>query len=262
MSAFIGVSLYKLFNLLSAEMFNKLHWLLCALSVSISLFCMQVTHTVHPPASATALIGVTGGPAIYDLGYMYVLCPVGLGVSLMLIVAILVNNVARRYPTHWRSPKTKMIAVIDQDMSTTIADFISSDISDDEESAKDVTRQAADPTAKVDRVNDSSRSSVTASPSVNDLTSQARSHPRQHHQGHFAVYYGGEHHEELKDHERMREEHGHSDLEHGQGHGRSAIVEKRGSTHFRTSEEEYQATIERLQHRIRELEGQLASAAK
>ncbi|KAF9410688.1 hypothetical protein BGZ94_001563 [Podila epigama] len=124
MSSLVGVSLYKLFNLLSAEMFARLHWLLCALSVSVSLFFMQLTHTVHPPASATALIAVTGGETIYNLGYWYTICPVGLGISLMMIVALLVNNVARRYPIHWWNPKTRRITVVDQDMSTAIADFV------------------------------------------------------------------------------------------------------------------------------------------
>ncbi|KAG0076734.1 hypothetical protein BGZ92_002268, partial [Podila epicladia] len=125
MSSLIGVSLYKLFNLLSAEMFNRLHWLVCALAVSISLCFMQLTHTVHPPASATALIAVSGGQTIYDLGYWYTLCPVALGVALMMVVAMVVNNVARKYPTHWWNPKTRKIIVVDQDMSAPIADFVS-----------------------------------------------------------------------------------------------------------------------------------------
>ncbi|KAF9976422.1 hypothetical protein BGZ73_008624 [Actinomortierella ambigua] len=125
MSAVVGVSMYKLFHLMDASTLAHLQWLLCALSVSISLFLMQLTQTVHPPASATALIAVTGGEQIYNLGYWYVLCPVALGITLMLTVALLGNNIARRYPMHWWSAKARTITVVNQDMSAVIADLVS-----------------------------------------------------------------------------------------------------------------------------------------
>jgi len=247
MASLIGVSLYKLFNLLSAEMFERLHWLLCALAVSLSLFAMQLTHTVHPPASATALISVTGGKIIYDLGYWYVLCPTGLGIAIMMVVAMLMNNVARRYPTHWWNPKTKKIVVVDQDMSTTIADFVSPESGDDE--SGDVTSQT-------------DTAVPTASHSANDLATQTRPHHHHHYpHGHIGVYYGGEHHQELKDHEKMVEEHAHGDLEHGFKRS-SILVEKHGSPRIGTCEDDHLATIEQLQRRIHELEEQLASVAK
>ncbi|KAG0254542.1 hypothetical protein BG011_005664 [Mortierella polycephala] len=137
MASLIGVSLYKLFNLLSDEMFHRLHWLLCSLAVALSLMCMQLTHTVHPPASASALIAVSGGQSIYDLGYLYVLCPIALGVALMMIVAMLVNNVVRKYPVHWWNPKARMITIIDQDMATTIADFVAPEDEDEDEDDED-----------------------------------------------------------------------------------------------------------------------------
>ncbi|KAF9988136.1 hypothetical protein BGZ65_011849 [Modicella reniformis] len=219
----------------------------------------QPRNVIHPPASATALIAVSGGQVIYDLGYWYVLCPIALGIALMMVVAMLVNNVARRYPTHWWNPKKKRITVVDQDMSTTIADFVSSD--------DDATNDSATP--RTHQVDVSSRSSMTASPSAHDLPSHSPHHHSPHHnsQPKFGVYYGGEQHGELKDHERMFEErtkaNAHSDLEHGKGHIRpSIVIEKRGLAHAETSEDEFRATIERLQHRIHELESQLASAAE
>ena len=43
------------------------------------------------------------GSSVQELGYWYVLCPVGLGACIMLVVAILVNNLsgdqARKYPS-------------------------------------------------------------------------------------------------------------------------------------------------------------------
>jgi len=62
-----------------------------ALAVSLSIVLMQITETLHPPGGATALIAVVGGPAIYQLGYHYVLSPVLLGTLLMLFVAKLLK---------------------------------------------------------------------------------------------------------------------------------------------------------------------------
>ena len=53
---------------------------------------MQLTQTLHPPGGATALIAVIGGPAIHELGYLYVLSPVLLGTVIMLIVARIVRH--------------------------------------------------------------------------------------------------------------------------------------------------------------------------
>jgi CBS-domain-containing membrane protein len=62
---------------------------------------MQITKTMHPPGGATALIAVIGSEKIKHLGYFYVLSPVLSGVLILLIVALLVNNLhkGRHYPT-------------------------------------------------------------------------------------------------------------------------------------------------------------------
>ncbi len=64
---------------------------------------MHATKTLHPPGGATALIAVIGSPKIHALGYLYVLVPVGAGAVVMLVVALLVNNISpnRRYPEFW-----------------------------------------------------------------------------------------------------------------------------------------------------------------
>jgi CBS-domain-containing membrane protein len=64
---------------------------------------MLVTRTVHPPGGATALLAVIGGPKLHALGYLYVLVPAGAGACLLLLVALVVNNLARhrRYPEYW-----------------------------------------------------------------------------------------------------------------------------------------------------------------
>lgn len=94
-SALIGVTAFK---------FLAPHlWLAAALAVSFSIAAMHATRTLHPPGGATALIFVIGGPSLHNLGYLYVLMPVGAGALIMLAVALLVNNLAprRRYPEFW-----------------------------------------------------------------------------------------------------------------------------------------------------------------
>ena len=65
---------------------------------------MQVTKTTHPPAGATALL-VAVDPTIYALSWYY-LPVVLLSSTLVLVSALLVNNIQRRYPTFWITPAT------------------------------------------------------------------------------------------------------------------------------------------------------------
>ena len=94
-SALIGVTTYTLFH-------NHL-WFASALSVSTAIAAMHLTKTLHPPGGATALIAVIGSQKIHDLGFLYTIIPVGLGALIMLVVALLVNNIPakRKYPEFW-----------------------------------------------------------------------------------------------------------------------------------------------------------------
>lgn len=94
-SALIGVAIFKL---LGTHL-----WLAAALAVATSIAVMHATRTLHPPGGATALVAVIGGPKIHHLGYLYVVLPVGAGAVILLLVALLVNNLARerRYPEFW-----------------------------------------------------------------------------------------------------------------------------------------------------------------
>nr|WP_243360868.1 HPP family protein [Fundidesulfovibrio terrae] len=78
-------------------------WLAGALAVATAIAVMHITRTLHPPGGATAFIAVTGGPKIVALGYAYALVPAGLGALILLVVAVMVNNLAkgRRYPEYW-----------------------------------------------------------------------------------------------------------------------------------------------------------------
>ncbi|MCE1273081.1 MAG: HPP family protein [Chlorobiales bacterium] len=76
-----------------------------ATAVSLAIVAMHFTRTLHPPGGATALIAVIGGEKIHNLGYTYVLFPVLTGALVMMLVALLVNNLSqnpkRHYPVYW-----------------------------------------------------------------------------------------------------------------------------------------------------------------
>jgi CBS-domain-containing membrane protein len=95
LSAFIGVT--------ASQWLGGQTWLAAAVAVSTSIALMHLTKTLHPPGGATALIAVIGGDSVHNLGYFYVLMPAALGAGVMLIVALLVNNIpkTRRYPEFW-----------------------------------------------------------------------------------------------------------------------------------------------------------------
>lgn len=88
-SAVIGVAFYQLFG-------NQ--WYIATVSVGVAVGVMMITRTVHPPAGATALIAV-----ITQQGWLFPLLPVGVGICILVVVGILVNNLAvnRQYPSYW-----------------------------------------------------------------------------------------------------------------------------------------------------------------
>lgn len=78
-------------------------WLASAVAVSTAIAVMHLTKTLHPPGGATALIAVIGGDSVHNLGYLYVVFPAALGAIVMLIIALIINNIPknRRYPEFW-----------------------------------------------------------------------------------------------------------------------------------------------------------------
>jgi len=91
-SALIGVTVQKFAP--------DILWLTAPLAVSLSIVLMQITKTLHPPGGATALIAVTGSAELKSIGYWYVLSPVLTGALILLIIALLFNNMTanRQYP--------------------------------------------------------------------------------------------------------------------------------------------------------------------
>lgn len=95
LSALSGVACYQLFG--------HTIWLAAALAVSLAIVVMLATKTLHPPGGATALIAVIGGVKVHNLGYLYAFIPAGAGAVILLIVALIINNLAehRKYPEYW-----------------------------------------------------------------------------------------------------------------------------------------------------------------
>ena len=99
-SALTGVAICKLLAL--SPHFEAVRWLGASLACACATALMALTGTVHPPAGATALMAVLD-PHVADLGW-FLFVPLLLGCCLMLGVALLVNNVQRRFPFYWWSP--------------------------------------------------------------------------------------------------------------------------------------------------------------
>jgi CBS-domain-containing membrane protein len=94
-SGLVGVACFQLFG--------TTIWIAAAMAVSLAIVAMLSTKTLHPPGGATALIAVIGGPKVHNLGFLYAFLPAGAGAVILMIVALLVNNLSknRKYPEYW-----------------------------------------------------------------------------------------------------------------------------------------------------------------
>ncbi|KAJ7147830.1 HPP family protein, partial [Mycena crocata] len=126
-SALIGVCITKLFSLLpSQNRLEELRWLAGSLSTATAIVVMQITETTHPPAGATALLAAIS-PEVYQMGWYY-LPVVLLSSSIVLVSALLVNNIGRRYPVFWWSPLVAMPQTPTPDTDTQAKEVDSSEV--------------------------------------------------------------------------------------------------------------------------------------
>jgi len=95
--AIVGVCITKLFALSSD--YDGIEWVAGAVATGVASSVMLMTNTIHPPGGATALLAATE-PVIRDMGWWFIPL-VLLATVLMLGVALLVNNIQRRYPAYW-----------------------------------------------------------------------------------------------------------------------------------------------------------------
>jgi hypothetical protein len=96
----VGVAVRKLFDLGTTS--RDFLWLGGSLSTACATAVMALTGTVHPPAGATALLAVVD-ENVALLGW-YLLPVMLLGCVLMQSVALVVNNIQRRFPVYWWAP--------------------------------------------------------------------------------------------------------------------------------------------------------------
>lgn len=70
-----------------------------AMGVGLAIAIMVKLNAIHPPAGATAFIGVTASKG----SFLWVLNPVALGSIILIIVALIINNLdkKRSYPSYW-----------------------------------------------------------------------------------------------------------------------------------------------------------------
>lgn len=73
--------------------------LAAAVGVSAAIAAMFLLRCMHPPGGAAALTAVLGDTVIQEQGFNYALSPVALNATVMVLVAIVFNNLVRRqYP--------------------------------------------------------------------------------------------------------------------------------------------------------------------
>lgn len=97
----MGVCISKLFAM--APNYDTIRWVGGALSCATATCMMALTNNVHPPAGATALIAVVDAPS-RELGW-WMIPLVLLSSAIMMGVALILNNVQRRFPLYWWSPR-------------------------------------------------------------------------------------------------------------------------------------------------------------
>lgn len=108
-SAIVGVTCVKL---IPDQM------LAAAVAVALAIGAMHYLRCIHPPGGATALGAVVGGDVVHQLGYQFVVTPVMLNATTILLVALLFNApfAWRRYPAAWASgANTKMSPTASED---------------------------------------------------------------------------------------------------------------------------------------------------
>ncbi len=97
-----------------------------ALAVGLSVWMMHYVRCMHPPGSATALAAVIGGAEVHNLGYFYIVAPILINVSSIMIMALVFNAFFpwRRYPAHLtRRTITKPAVAAERQFELTQEDF-------------------------------------------------------------------------------------------------------------------------------------------
>ncbi|CAN9399985.1 unnamed protein product [Alternaria alternata] len=99
-SGLVGVIVATIFQFdLEKDPYPRLQWLAAALATAIALVVMHLTKTTHPPAGATALMPCVD-QHIWALRW-YFLPVLLLSSTVVLVTAVMGNNIQRQYPKFW-----------------------------------------------------------------------------------------------------------------------------------------------------------------
>lgn len=69
-------------------------------AVALAICMMQLTRTTHPPGGATAIVAIIGHSYPWQ-GFLFVFAPVLAGAAIMVLLAIVLNNITRKYPQYY-----------------------------------------------------------------------------------------------------------------------------------------------------------------
>ncbi|KAI9316111.1 HPP family-domain-containing protein [Dichotomocladium elegans] len=103
-SSVVGVAISKMFLDINTPLtaYPTVQWVAGATAVAFTLVLMQVIKSVHPPCGATAVLAVTSDD-VKAMGWYYI--PVVLlSIAIMLVIALVIDNIERQYPAFWWSP--------------------------------------------------------------------------------------------------------------------------------------------------------------
>ena len=95
-SALVGCVVEAIFH-------GRLPWLAPGLAVGFAIAAMALTGCVHPPAGAVALTALSRDPSGRPHGFLFVAMPTATGSALLVLMAMLFNNVhpRQKYPLRW-----------------------------------------------------------------------------------------------------------------------------------------------------------------
>lgn len=94
-----------------------------AVAVGSSIFAMHYLRCMHPPGGAAALLAVVGGDSIHEMGFQFLLSPILLNVSIMLVCALVYWRLAGINQRRTTSDTTSL----DQNWARTEEDWLATD---------------------------------------------------------------------------------------------------------------------------------------
>jgi CBS domain-containing membrane protein len=108
-----GNTISALVGVACAHLIDK-PMLAAPLAGAIAIFVMFALRCLHPPSGAVALTAVLGGPAVHAAGFKFALLPVCLNSSMIVLAALVFNNLTgRRYPHQQGSSMRNVHATAD-----------------------------------------------------------------------------------------------------------------------------------------------------